>query len=225
MFSNIMLTIRMYFATSFIVNNLEYDIYNTFSKIPFTFADIKTLANASLNIFFIASVMLITHDASLKQRRRMLSTAAAVLLCAAMQVLNSPQFLEKLRAMEYRRQAAHCRGGKVRHQLCKHGDALNGNNCLRKAVYPVKHDQNVFYKASAQTAFDIYAHNKLNLHIHRRAYAHKGYDKQLRHLHNTRRQRGEHNHSDMRIYPFNDYDAVLQSAVFQKDEYSRTGNI
>lgn len=76
MFSNIMLTIRMYFATSFIVNNLEYDIYNTFSKIPFTFADIKTLANASLNIFFIASVMLITHDASLKQRRRMLSTAA-----------------------------------------------------------------------------------------------------------------------------------------------------
>lgn len=101
MFSNIMLTIRMYFATSFIVNNLEYDIYNTFSKIPFTFADIKTLANASLNIFFIASVMLITHDASLKQRRRMLSTAAAVLLCAAMQVLNSPQFLEKLRAMEY----------------------------------------------------------------------------------------------------------------------------
>ena len=60
--SNIMLTIRQYHIDNFIINDWERIMYATLSKIPFTFADIKTLTNVSITIFFLASIMFINHD-------------------------------------------------------------------------------------------------------------------------------------------------------------------
>ena len=101
LFSNTLLTIRLYFISTFIVNKTEYNIYNTISQIPFTFADIKTLANVSVSIFFIASVMLISHDTYKNQNIRRAGIAAATALCLAMMFLNSPKFIERLWAMQY----------------------------------------------------------------------------------------------------------------------------
>lgn len=103
--SNIMLTIRQYYIENFIVNDLEYIMYNTLSKIPFSFADIKTLTNVSIIIFFLASVLMIEHDVlyRISKNKWRVYFIVAIIITGSIVLLifNSPGFIEKLRYIQY----------------------------------------------------------------------------------------------------------------------------
>lgn len=102
--SNIMLTIRQYHIDNFIINDWERIMYATLSKIPFTFADIKTLTNVSITIFFLASIMFINHDIyRLTKNKKNIIFIVVIILVLGTTVLffNSPRHIEKLWAMQY----------------------------------------------------------------------------------------------------------------------------